>query len=82
MTTKFVLKDIIKKLAENLNTKATLDNKFELEYILPNVTEEQLLEQGFEYVGKSQYTNYPMYRKENLEALFLDSVLHIYEVTV
>lgn len=78
---KFILKNKIKDIATQLNTEATLDTKFEQEYLLPNVTEESLLEYGFTFINYDSLNKYPIYRLENLEAIFSEGILHIYEIT-
>lgn len=79
MAVNFILKDTINVIAEKLGTKAQLDNKFGLEYLLPNVTEEKLIEAGFKYIGTDR-ENRPMYRYENIEAIFMENLLHMYEL--
>lgn len=74
------LKVEAEKLAEKANSKAHLDTKFGLEYLIPMVTEDMLFELGYEYSGESQYFVCPTYQKENIFALFNQGILHIGEI--
>ena len=77
MFTKLNLETEANKLAEKVN----LDDKFQLEYIIPNIDEQTLLDEGFYYVGKSEYTKCPLYQKENLYGLFLGNSFRLGEGT-
>lgn len=79
MFTKLNLEVEAKKLAgEN---KINLDDKFKLEYIIAEVNEQKLLDNGFYYIGKSSYNNCPLYQKENLYGLFLGGSFRLGEGT-
>lgn len=82
MITKFSLKNIAEDMAKKFGTNLQLDDKFKQEYLLYNVEENDLLEYGFVYVGTSDYLKCNIYRKENIEATFIEDVLHIYEIPV
>ena len=79
---KFKLNDIIEEIASKLDTtyhkEDTISNSYE--YTLPNIEESQLLEIGFIFEGNSLVTELPIYRYENLQAHFDDTLLHIYQV--
>ena len=53
------LEIMAKKLADKIGTKYALDEKFNTDYIIPNMTEDILLEEGFEYKGKTFKDEYP-----------------------
>lgn len=76
----FNLKTIANILDNKLGSKGHFEQKFGLEYLVPNVTEEKVLEAGFTFVGYDFQHNHPMYRYQNLEAFFDEGILHIYEM--
>lgn len=77
METRYDLKTIANLIAKKAGTKAILDNKFKLEYLISNVTEEILVELGFEYKEKSAFHICPLYKKGNILALFDETILHL-----
>ena len=80
MKTKFNLIDIVKLIETTANTKARLDNKFGLEYLIPNVSEQNLIDAGFEFKEKSSFNVCPIYQRANILAHFDESILHVYEL--
>lgn len=78
----FNLKTIANSLDNKLGSKGHFEQKFGLEYLVPNVTEEKVLEAGFTFTDYDFQHNVPMYRYENLEAFFSEGILHIYELTI
>lgn len=64
-------------IAEKGNSKAIKDTKFGLEYLIPNISEEQLIEVGFKFKEYSSYHRCPTYEMGNIYALYNDTVLHI-----
>lgn len=80
METKFNLIDIVKLIETTSNTKARLDNKFGLEYLIPNVSEQNLIDAGFEFKEKSSFNVCPIYQRANILAHFDESILHVYEL--
>lgn len=80
METRFELKLIAEEIASKAGTKATLDPKFELEYIIPKVTETILTDLGFEFKEKSSYKVCPVYQKGNILALFDETILHVSKI--
>ena len=80
METKFNLIDVVKLIETIANTKARLDNKFGLEYLIPNVTEQNLIDAGFEFKEKSSFNVCPIYQRANILAHFDESILHVYEL--
>lgn len=79
METKFKLIDVVKSIETIAKTKAVLDPKFELEYLIGNIQEEQLLTLGFKYIGKSSYNICPTYQMNNIFAFFDEGILHVSE---
>lgn len=80
METKFNLIDIVKLIETTANTKARLDSKFGLEYLIPNVTEQNLIDAEFKFKEKSSFNVCPIYQRANILAHFDESVLHVYEL--
>ena len=80
METKFNLIDMVKLIETTSNTKARLDNKFGLEYLIPNVSEQNLIDAGFEFKEKSSFNVCPIYQRANILAHFDESILHVYEL--
>ena len=80
MEIKFNLIDIVKLIETTANTKARLDNKFGLEYLIPNVSEQNLIDAGFEFKEKSSFNVCPIYQRANILAHFDESILHVYEL--
>lgn len=78
----FKLKDMTTYLDNKLGSKGHFEQKFNFEYLVPNTTEEKVLEAGFTFTGYDFQHNVPMYRYENLEAFFSEGILHIYELTI
>lgn len=77
METRFELKLVAEELATKAGTKANLDPKFELEYIVPKVNETILTDLGFEFKEKSSYRVCPIYQKGNILAWFDETLLHV-----
>lgn len=73
------LSNVIDGIASKLNTKARY-SQFSEEYILSNVDVNKLEEIGFEFVGYDNANKYPIYRYENLEAIFDRGIVHIYQI--
>lgn len=79
MITKLDLKVEANKLATKVEGKAFLDTKFEQEYIITEIDEDTLLEEGYKYIGKSGYTKCPLYQKENIYGIFIDNSFRLGE---
>lgn len=76
------LENIVERVEQAVDGKAVKDNIFNLSYMIGNVTEEDLLDIGFKCFGptnKAGYVTY-MYRIGNIEAVFIEEVLHIYDL--
>ena len=80
MEAKFNLIDVVKLIENTANTKARLDNKFGLEYLIPNVSEQNLIDAKFEYKEKSSFNACPIYQISNILAHFDECILHVYEL--
>lgn len=80
MQTKYDLKQIVEAIEKKSKSKAQLDSKFQLEYLIPDVEEKDLTDIGFEYKGKSSYHIYPMYELGNILAVFEAGILHVTEI--
>lgn len=80
METRFELKLIAEEIASKAKTKATLDPKFELEYLVPKVNEKLLTDLGFEFKEKSSYKVCPIYQKGNILAWFDETILHVSKI--
>lgn len=84
MNTKLDLKTIANQIQTASNGKMRLQKKFEGsadEYFISDVTEDMLLELGFEYKGYTHYGVAPYYIKDNILAYFDDAVLRVMEET-
>ena len=73
------LSNIITSLENKLDSKSRY-SLFTDEYIMSNVTEQKLLENGFEFKGYDNSKKYPIYRFENIEGIFDKGVLHLYQL--
>ena len=79
MITKLNLEIESNKLASKVATKATLDSKFKLEYIIPNISEEDLLEEGYKFIGLDSFNKFPLYQKENIYGIFIGNSFRLGE---
>ena len=73
------IKTVISAIEQLSGKKAKLVNKYEPEFIIEGITEKILINVGFEYIGKSNKIGIecPMYELYNIEAMFVDTTLHI-----
>ena len=73
---------VINMLETATNVKFKLVNEFDKEYIsLGQISEQQLLDVGFEFTGYSSYVKCPVYQLgKNIEAVFNETILHIYDL--
>lgn len=79
---KYNIDELINKIETSYMQKAYLSTKLGKEYIIGNIESSQLIDLGFELVSKSNECgiNTPIYRLGNIEAIYIQSLLHIYEV--
>lgn len=75
----FSIKTVIPAIEQLSGKKAKLVNKYEPEFVIEGVTDEMLINVGFEYVGKGNKIGIecPLYRLNNLEAMFINTTLHV-----
>lgn len=76
------LEAVVKILEDTVGKKAVKDNLFKLDYLLGGVTEDDLIDNNFKCFGptnKAGYDTY-IYRLGNIEAVFIENVLHIYDL--
>lgn len=84
MKTKYDLKTVANQIVEASGGIIRNQKKFEGsvdEYFISEVTEEMLLDLGFEYQGFTSYGVAPYYIKDNILCYFDDVVLHVMEMT-
>lgn len=79
MITKLNLETEANSLATKANGKAVLDTKFNQEYIITNIDEDILTEEGYKYIGDSEYTQCPIFQKENIYGIFIDNSFRLGE---
>lgn len=82
MTTKYILKDVVKELEETSGQKSVKEQKFNLEYIIPNLTEQNILDCNFIFKEYTKGDMYPIYRLGNIEIAVEGIMAHIYEIAV
>lgn len=78
----FDIETVVTMLEDATDVKFKLASEFDKEYVAQGqVTEQQLTDIGFEYVGISSGIKCPMYQfGKNIEAIFDESLLHIYDL--
>lgn len=78
----FKVEDIVNKLQNQTGVKLKLRNTQSPEYIsIGQISEQDLLDFGFVFVGYSSYIKCPIYRYgKNIEAIFNETILHIYGI--
>lgn len=84
MRTKLDLEVVVNQIAEKSKGIVRKQKRLEDpsgEYYISEVTEEMLLDLGFEYKGFTHYGVAPYYEKDNILAYFDDVVLHVMEMT-
>jgi hypothetical protein len=80
--TLYDLQTIADMVALNIGQKARLDEKFKQEYLIGNVKTDDLIAIGFEFVGLSNKCGFetPIYRFGNIEAFYIEQILHLCDV--
>ena len=78
----FTLGNVVNKLSDETDVKFKLKNVQSPEYVAQGqITEQNLMDMGFEFIGMSSYVKCPIYRYgKNIEAIFMESILHIYDL--
>ena len=79
---KFDIEMIVKKVQTATGVKLKLKNVQSPEYVATGeISEADLLEIGFRFIGYSSYVRCPIYRYgKNIEAIFNETILHIYDL--
>ena len=78
----FSLDVVVNKLSQQTGIDFKLKNVQSPEYVAQGqVSQDDLFDMGFEFVGMSSYVKCPIYRYgKNIEALFDETLLHIYDL--
>lgn len=78
----FDIANVVKQLENATNIKFKLVNVQDPEYTsLGQLTETDLTDLGFEFIGYSSNIKCPIYRYgKNIEAIFNETILHIYDL--
>lgn len=78
----FNIENVANKIQETTGVKLKLKNFQSPEYVsLGQITEEDLINIGFKFIGYSSYIKCPIYRYgKNIEAIFNETILHIYDL--
>ena len=78
----FDIENVIKQIETATSVKMKLVNQYDPEYISTGqLTEDDLTDLGFEFVGYSSNIKCPTYRLgKNIEAVFNETILHIYDL--
>lgn len=78
------LKQVVKSLEKSSGQKAVVDRIFNTTYLMGNMTEDDLLDAGFKCFGpthKGGFDTYIYRLGKNIEACFIEQILHITEIT-
>ena len=75
---------IVEEFEKVSGEKAVKEMIFKTDYMFGNITEEMLLDFGFEFVTMSNKAGFdtPIYRLGNIEAVFVGQILHMYKMTI
>ena len=78
----FDIETVVNRLQNDTNVKFKLKNVQSPEYVATGAIQEKaLIDFGFKFVGYSSYIKCPIYRYgKNIEALFNETILHIYDL--
>ena len=78
----FSIENVVKQLEDSTNVKFKLKNIQSPEYVATGIIQEtDLTDFGFKFIGYSSYVKCPIYRYgANIEAIFNESILHIYDL--
>ena len=84
LPTIYNLKSIVTALEKKSKQKAIVDKIFNTDYMFGNIDETMLKDVGFEFITMSNKAGFktPIYRMGNIEAVFVDQILHMYETTI
>ena len=78
----FNIEVVVNKLSQQTGVSFKLKNMQSPEYVAQGqINETDLISMGFEFIGMSSYIKCPIYRfGKNIEAIFNESILHIYDL--
>lgn len=78
----FDIDKVVKRLENATDVKFKLKNIQSPEYVAKgSIQESDLTEIGFKFIGYSSYVRCPIYRYgQNIEAIFNENILHIYDL--
>ena len=78
----YTIENVVKIIESATDVKMKKVNNLDAEYIsLGQITEEQLLDIGFVFSDFSSYIKCPIYKLgKNIEAIFNETILHIYDL--
>ena len=78
----FDIETVVTRLQNDANVKFKLKNVQSPEYVATGAIQEKTITDfGFRFVGYSSYIKCPIYRYgRNIEALFNETILHIYDL--
>ena len=78
------LEQVVKSLEDISGQKAVVDKVFNTTYLMGNMIEDNLLDVGFKCFGptnKGGFDTYIYRLGKNIEACFIEQILHITEIT-
>lgn len=79
---KYDISNIVAQIETATGVKLKLVNQYDPEYIASGqISEEDLFALNFEFSGYSSYIKCPIYRLGNIEAIFNETILHLYDIT-
>ena len=78
----FPITTVVNMIETRTGKKLKLRNSQAPEYVLLEpISEQELLDLGFKFIGYSSFVKCPIYRLGNIEAIFNETILHIYSLT-
>lgn len=80
---KYDLEKVVKEIEKVTGQKAVKDQIFKTTYLIGHVEEENLIDIGFKCFGNTNRAGFvtPLYKMGNIEAVFIEQVLHVAEIT-
>ena len=80
---KYDLEKVVKEIENVTGQKAIKDQIFKTTYLIGNVEENDLIDIGFKCFGNTNRAGFetPLYKMGNIEAIFIEQVLNVAEVT-
>lgn len=71
------IKNIVDGLTKTYNVKSNKISVTPEEYVIYSITENNIIEYGFKYIGKSSYVVCPMYTYGNISGFFNENEFHL-----